>query len=139
MIRLTPLLALSLALVSCGPPAPPAGTEKAEPSPPADQPIRALERREIANDFFVVVLDASVSPARYPDFARELCGERGFCKVGVWTDASLLPRGFPMTDREVAGEMFQYGLNRDTGYEATIWNCQVNPQDDPSNCGLGTN
>ena len=129
------IIAAIFALSACG--APPAEKSQTAPKEEARAPAPQFETTELAGNFFVGVASANIGPAAYPDLAREACGSRSFCKVGIWTDPERLPRGFPMTDREVGAQIFMYSLNRETGFEQTLWNCQVVPQSDPANCGLG--
>lgn len=124
-----------LTLAACG--APPADEAQTPPAEATPRPSAKLETTELAGNFMVAVAPAAAVAATYPDLARQACGSRTFCKVGIWTDPGFLPRGFPMTDREVAAQVFQYSLNRNTGFEQTLWNCRVAPQTDQANCGLG--
>lgn len=101
---------------------------------PTAAAAKALTRRDIAGNFTVIHIAPGVNSASLPDLARDICGSRPFCKVGAWTDETLLPRGFPMTDREVAGQVFSYTLNRDTGFEQSLWRCALFPQPSPDLC-----
>lgn len=50
------------------------------------------------------------------------CGDAAICNVKIWTDPGRVARGFPMTDREVAGIEAAYLVNRGTGVDGFI--CQ---------------
>jgi hypothetical protein len=125
------VICLALALAACG--AEPANgpQDAAEPPPRMPSP---LPMREIAGNFTVITVSRADDGKRFADQARYICGDKSFCKVGIWTDPDLMPRGFPMTDREVAGQAFMYSLNRDTGFEQTLWRCDWYPQSDPDHC-----
>ncbi len=81
-----------------------------------------------------MVYDPAVAASDLSDIVREECGTRSFCKIMGWTDPAYEPRGFPMTDREVSAMTFSYSLNRDTGYEQVLWNCDIYKDVDSSGC-----
>lgn len=73
---------------------------------------------------FAMTFNVKVDPETLPDIAREQCGDRKICKIIGWTDPKFAARAFPMTDREVEAQAFQYTLNRNTGFEQVLWDCR---------------
>lgn len=127
-MRFYPLIAL-LGLAACG--APETSREAGEAEAPGPVAVRFAERREISPSMFVVVIPAGSSRTGTEAAARELCDGEAFCKVMGWTDNSLLPRGFPLTDRELAGQAFSYTLNRNSGMDEAVWACDAASPDCP--------
>lgn len=84
--------------------------------------------------FYSMVFNAKVDPQRLPDIAREQCGQNKICKIIGWTDPKFAARALPMTDREVSAQSFQYTLNRNTGFEQTLWDCKIWQQSNPDTC-----
>lgn len=66
--------------------------------------------------------------------ARNECGPRDFCKVFAWQNRDAMAHGFPMTDREAAAMVFIYTVNRNNGFEQSLWNCAVYPAVAKANC-----
>lgn len=127
---------LVMSLAGCSPPA---EKQAATAETMAAVPVpTGIASRELANDFYAVQVTSDLASIEFPAVARDQCGSKAFCKVGIWTDAEMMARGFPMTDRELAAMAFQYSLNRETGFEQTLWNCETYPQSDQNSC-LSTN
>lgn len=97
---------------------------------PANAEFNAIS----GNDVFSMTFNAKADPETLPDIAREQCGKRDFCKVIGWTDPKFTARGFPMTQREVQAQAFQYSLNRNTGFEQMLWDCNQYTRSDKSQC-----
>ncbi|MCC6478060.1 MAG: hypothetical protein IT552_02485 [Sphingomonadaceae bacterium] len=57
--------------------------------------------------------------------AKDQCGEQEICRVLGWQNEADMARAFPMTDNEVGSLVFNYGINRTTGYEQALWNCKI--------------
>lgn len=133
------LLAACLLISACN--APPPDTRKDAPPPETGAaasekaPPAPLKTRQLAGIFSVAVVPNDADPASFPDLARDACGANEVCQIGLWNDESFAPRGFPMTDREVEAKVFQYNVNRNTGFERSLWNCDVYPQTEQANCG----
>jgi hypothetical protein len=108
------------------------------PTADAVEPAAVISSAKIGPDFHAVVVRADIAPTAFVGLAKDACGAEPICGAGIWVDAATAPRGFPMTDREVASEVFHYRVNRHTGYEQTLWNCGLYPQDDAANCGAGS-
>ncbi|MGV8929291.1 MAG: hypothetical protein ACOH1E_06035, partial [Brevundimonas sp.] len=116
---------LFLALSACGAEASGAPQNAADP---------VLPMREIAPDFTVVAVPPDDDGTGFADLARDICGEKSYCKVGIWTDPGRLPTGLPMTERQVDDQAFMYTRNRATGFEQIMWLCTRYPQPNPANC-----
>lgn len=111
------------------------------PAPKApDQAAKRFARphaefRVIAGDsIFAMTFSADADPDSLPDLVRERCGTLTRCTVIGWTDPRFAARGWPMTDREVEKQDFHYTVNRDTGHEQTLWNCNRWRRTLPNEC-----
>ena len=71
-----------------------------------------------------MILPADLPADQWDDAARKECGDRQWCKVFGWTDASFVARAMPMTDREAGALTFSYSLNRATGLDQALWDCR---------------
>ncbi len=132
MIRTAVAIGL-LTLVACGQVEP--DTPEVSASAPARPiPLRPTATRDLARDFTALAVAPDADPAAMETLAKDTCGSRDFCKVSIWTDESTMPRGFPMTDREVAATAFAYSLNRTNGFEQAMWDCARFPQGDSGAC-----
>ncbi len=87
--------------------------------------VDANFRKLAGDDMFVMTFNAKADPVELEKTIRDYCGSRKFCKVMGWTDPEYAPRGFPMTDREVQAQVLSYGINRSTGWEQFLWDCNL--------------
>jgi hypothetical protein len=109
-------------LSSCSAPSNENQAANEQTSPPAKA---APEIRKVSGeDVLVAVFPEGTLPENFPALAKEACGNREFCQLYGWTDAALAPRGFPFTDAEVQTQSFSYSVNRSTGHEQSLWNCE---------------
>lgn len=83
---------------------------------------------------FAMTFKRNADPETLPDIARQQCGSQKICKVIGWTDPNFAARAFPMTDREVEAQAFQYTLNRNTGFEQMLWDCKKYVRSDENEC-----
>ncbi len=65
---------------------------------------------------------------------KKQCGAAALCGVQAWSDRGLAARAMPLTDAEVASRAFSYRINRTTGFEQALWDCERYPQDDRARC-----
>lgn len=85
---------------------------------------------------FAMIVSAGTPADDLPGLAKEKCGATDFCKVLGWNDRAKAARSMPMTDSEVASQVFHYTLNRNTSFEQLLWNCTSYPEKkgNPSQC-----
>lgn len=131
----TPSAAVVAALCllnSCGAPSNEnqTGNEQISSSAKAAPEIRKVS----GGDVLVAVFPEGTLPEKFPALAKEACGDREFCQLSGWTDAALAPRGFPFTDAEVQAQSFGYSVNRSTGHEQSLWNCEQFPGHGADEC-----
>lgn len=100
---------------------------------PASKPIRLLTA-SAAGDTFLVVLDRTASPDSYPALALETCGDRPFCKFVGWTSAAKAADALPLSDTQVADQVFSYLRNRANSFEKMLWNCTQFKRPHPDQC-----
>jgi hypothetical protein len=103
----------------------PVQSEKAAPT---------LEAKEISASIFAANAPDGVSPDKWPSMAKARCGAAAFCQVYIWEAGTSLPGAMPFTGPEVAGIRYRYAINRNTGYEESLWDCKTMPQPDPITC-----
>lgn len=118
MNRRLGLLTLVL-LFGCGEAQPVAPAETAPAPPPAAPAIS--EQRELRPDMFAVQINSATPREEVEKAARDLCDSRDWCKVLGWVDQDRMPRGFPMTDREVEAQSFSLTINRASGMDEAVW------------------
>ena len=83
---------------------------------------------------FAMVVARGADPASFPALAKAKCGAAVRCSVFAWDDAASAATALPMTDREIKSEVFAYALNRDSGFERSLWNCTVTPRANREEC-----
>jgi hypothetical protein len=99
------------------------------------QSASALAFRTIAGeDVFAVIVPARTSADELVLSARKQCGQREFCQVHGWMSEADAATAIPMTDREVATQVFEYAHNRSTGFEKRLWDCARWPRKDEDEC-----
>lgn len=72
-------------------------------------------------------------PGSFGLMALDVCRRRSFCKVMGWTDATAIPRGFPIPYEARRKMAFLYVHDR-RGGEIVAWNCAIFPRQDPAEC-----
>jgi hypothetical protein len=83
---------------------------------------------------YVMIIPEGTDPASLPALAKAHCGTAAQCSVYGWRDKTSAPTALPMTDRELASELFAYDINRTSGLDRALWNCKVYPRNDKSEC-----
>lgn len=83
---------------------------------------------------YILRVDRSLDPAQLPMLAQQTCGNRPYCKVFVWADARLIPKGFPVADEQLSSMAFSYLRNVEQGFDKPLWNCAVYPRADKKEC-----
>lgn len=112
-------------------------TVAAKDAPPAVPEATLKDRRTIANEPFPVYAATVVqgeNPRELEAQARKMCEGQQFCMVSGWIDPSLRATAFPLTDRETAGVVFTYRLNRRTGVDGARWRCDAFEGFGPDEC-----
>ena len=57
--------------------------------------------------------------------ARAFCSDKQVCRFHVWEKGSTTPRGYPMTDKEIAAEVASFEQNKSTKLSRMNWSCKV--------------
>ncbi len=85
-----------------------------------------LESRQLADWYFVVLVDQSLitDPMQLEPIARSFCPGTGVCQVGLWYDSDLLPEALPVPGDQLRQQVFGFGRN-DVGTEFALWNCNT--------------
>lgn len=107
------------------------GTDSASPD------MKVRDARPIGppgGGFFAVIVTGRKNSDTLTAEARKLCGGRTHCTVMAWTDEDLAGRGMPLTDREADAMVFNYAVNRSSGLEQALWDCDVFARSSASEC-----
>lgn len=120
---------LALALSGCG-------ENQAAKSPQAEAVAKPLpEFIQLPGlDNWAMIVPAGAAPNDFTLWAKDQCGAAAICGVYAWSDKAAAARALPMTDPEAASMVFSYGLNRNSGFEQSLWNCEAFPQPEPDRC-----
>lgn len=89
---------------------------------------------EGSNGEFILSVDRGVVPAFLPILAARTCGDRGYCKLFVWTDTSKMPAGFPVDQTQLSTAAFSFLRDRSQKFEKSLWNCAQFPGIDRKQC-----
>lgn len=119
-MKISGIAAASLAafLASCG--AVEAEQEQAVETPKSAEP-EFIELNKFGDSAMIVPDGAD--PAAFSGWAKDRCGSTPICGVFAWTDRTAAARAMPMTDREAESMAFSYRINRNSGYEQALWDC----------------
>lgn len=128
-MRFLAVLAPALVLAGCG--GADASGDAADPVVSGPQPEFIQLRGE---NVWVMIIPPDADPAQIKPWAKDRCGEVEFCKVFGWTDRASAARALPMTDAELESQAVSYGVNRATGYENFVWDCDRFPKTEGINC-----
>lgn len=120
----------AIALSGCGSPS--SESTSPDPAPPVAGRILSTRAFDASLPTFRMLVEPGA--AGLTEKARELCGSASHCSAYAWTDETLAAKGFPFTDRERSGVVFQYDVNRTTGFERSLWDCRAFPQSDADLC-----
>jgi hypothetical protein len=84
-----------------------------------------LEFKTVALTTYAAVIPGDADPEALDRAARAHCAGKDYCTVIGWVDPDKVATGFPMTDREAAAVKFQYDLNRNSGFERSLFACST--------------
>jgi len=87
-----------------------------------------------SGDFIAFVVPKTTDPGQLLGLVLASCSVKPYCKVLVWTDNRRAPTKMPVTDDQLAAMAFSYLRNRSNGLDKVLWNCDVFPRPDPSQC-----
>ena len=87
-----------------------------------------------SGDFIAFVVPKGTDPGQLLGLVLASCSVKPYCKVLGWTDNRRAPTKMPVTDDQLAAMAFSYLRNRSTGLDKVLWNCDVFPRPDPSQC-----
>jgi len=71
---------------------------------------------------------------RLPELARQQCEGQQICQLFAWPKGQAVATAMPLTDREAAGVVYSYSLNRMTGLERSLWRCSAYPRASKDEC-----
>lgn len=83
---------------------------------------------------YAMIIPAGVTADAMPALAKAQCGTKSQCSVYGWRSTEDAASAIPMTDRELASQIFAYNLNRETGFERSLWDCALYPRSSSSDC-----
>lgn len=85
-------------------------------------------------DFLVYVVPKRSDPGMLLSLVLFSCSVKPYCKVLVWTDSRRAPTRIPVTDTQLESMAFSYLRNRSSGLDIALWNCDIFPRPDVSQC-----
>ena len=91
-----------------------------EHSPPS-----LIEQNAIIPGTIFATFDPTAGYDAMQNAAKKACRNETICKVVIFPPETVLPTQFPMTEREVAEQIGNYTLNRNTGADDLLANCEV--------------
>lgn len=94
----------------------------------------ALDFKEIGPDTYSVAFPREMPLTDVETAAKTKCGRAMICKVLGWNDTSKIASRLPMTNPEVISQVFDFSLNRNTGYEEAKWECSAYPTAPRDSC-----
>jgi spore germination cell wall hydrolase CwlJ-like protein len=109
-------------------------------APPSAETVRAAinavlpRQNRVMGDVIMLYIDRAQPPATFPALAQAACGDRPYCKVMGWTDASLIPSSEAMSDTARAAMSFSYLRDQPRGLERALWNCAEFAREQPRQC-----
>lgn len=87
-----------------------------------------------SGDFIAFVVPKNTDPGQLLGLVLTSCSVKPYCKVLVWTDNRRAPTKMPVTDDQLAAMAFSYLRNRSNGLDKVLWNCDVFPRPDQTQC-----
>lgn len=108
----------------------------APPEPTRFASVREIGASSAVGKTFAVLVPEGAAPSQMEHWSRRLCEGESFCLVLGWSEAALMASAMPMADREASSLEFSYRLNRHTGLDAAVWNCDRWPGE-PDSCAHG--
>lgn len=85
-------------------------------------------------DFLAFVVPRRFDPGMMLSLVLFSCSVKPYCKVMIWTDAKRAPSKMPLTEDQLQSMAFSYLRNRSAGIDKALWNCDLFPRNDPSQC-----
>lgn len=82
---------------------------------------------------FLVELDRSTSPDRWPVLSQTFCAGRSECRIMAWRSGTA-PRGLPLSSQDLETMAYAYIHNSVTGLQRSLWNCGLTPRADKEEC-----
>jgi hypothetical protein len=85
-------------------------------------------------DFLVFVVPRRTDPTIMLSLVLFSCSVKPYCKIMIWTDAKPAPTRLPVADEYLPSMAFSYLRNRSSGLDKALWNCDLFPRSDASQC-----
>ncbi len=86
---------------------------------------------------FLVALDKTAAPDSWQSLAIRVCAGRPQCRVMGWTDPGQAATRFPVDSASLPSMAYSYIQDAGTGLQRSLWNCDVFPRADVSQCMKG--
>lgn len=83
---------------------------------------------------FAMLIPADLGRDEMVVAAKDKCGNNDICSIFGWRNKVDMARALPMTDRELKTLSFSYTINRTTGFERSLWNCDIYPKKNRDEC-----
>lgn len=113
----------------------PAGLGGASPSGVPANPYGLTPTYQNATaDQLVFIVTRRFDPGMMLSLALFSCSVKPYCKVMIWSDPRHAPIQMPASDTQLQAMTFSYLRNRATGIDKALWNCDVFPRQEPSQC-----
>lgn len=68
------------------------------------------------------------------NLSENFCADKPVCFTHIYLTGTAAPKGFPLSDSEVAAEIATYNRNKNTGAERMLWSCSRFPDEPSSTC-----
>lgn len=90
--------------------------------------------RSAKADQLIFVIPRQADPSLMLSLVLISCSVKPYCKVMIWTDAKLAPTKMPANEDQLQAMVFSYLRNRSAGIDKALWNCNLFPRPDASQC-----
>ena len=85
----------------------------------------------------VITLNKASDPDSFEALARTKCGDKSYCKVLGWTNASKVASSGDVSEDQRAAMSFSFLRNNNAGFEKALWNCKEFPRANKKQCMRG--
>jgi hypothetical protein len=90
--------------------------------------------RSAKADQLIFVIPRQADPSLMLSLVLISCSVKPYCKIMIWTDAKLAPTKMPANEDQLQAMVFSYLRNRSAGIDKALWNCNLFPRPDASQC-----
>lgn len=89
------------------------------------------------SEAIVITLNKASDPDSFETLARSKCGDKSYCKVLGWTNASKVATSGDVSEDQRAAMSFSFLRNNVAGFEKALWNCKEFPRPNKKQCMRG--